>query len=248
MLSAERRQAIARLIRERGAVQVAALSVRFGVSASTIRRDLEALELEGLARRTYGGAVAGEARDNGPVQQADDEKDLIGRAAAKLVNAGETVFLGPGTTTLSVARHLTDRINLTVVTNALDISSFLTRHSTVSVIVTGGQVQRPEFALIGHISEQTLRELRADKVIIGAGGISVLDGLTGESLPAVTAMRAALEIAPQVIVVAEHSKLGRVATALLAPVDRADVIVTGRDADPSVVWDLTELGIKVIQV
>jgi DeoR/GlpR family transcriptional regulator of sugar metabolism len=248
VLSAERRQAIAQLIRERGAVQVAALSVRFEVSASTIRRDLEELELQGVARRTYGGAVAVEDRDASSPQQADGEKDRIGQAAAALVSAGGTVFLGPGTTTLAVARHLINHLDLTVITNALDIASFLTRYSTIAVIVTGGQVQRPESTLIGHISEQTLGELRADKVIIGAGGISVLDGLTGESLPAVTVMRTALEIAPQVIVVAEHSKLGRVATALLAPVDRADVIITGRDADPSVVWDLTELGIKVIQV
>lgn len=246
MLSEERRQIIAQLIRQQGVVQVAALSTRFGVSASTIRRDLETLELEGLARRTYGGAV--EDRDDGPLPQADDEKDRIGQAAAALVNAGETVFLGPGTITMSVAHHLAGRSNLTVITNALDISGFLTRHSTVAVIVTGGQVQRPESALIGHLSEQTLRELRADKVIMGAGGVSIPDGLTGESLPAVTTMRAALEIAPQAIIVADHGKLGRVAAALLAPIDRADVIITGRDADPSVVWDLTELGIKVIQV
>jgi DeoR/GlpR family transcriptional regulator of sugar metabolism len=247
VLSAERRQAIAQLIRERGAVQVATLSDRFGVSASTIRRDLEELEQQGLACRTYGGAVAVKEQDTGPIR-GDDEKDRIGQATAALVSAGETVFLGPGTTTLAVARHLTDHPSLTVITNALDIASFLTRYSTVGVIVTGGQVQRPEFTLIGHISEQTLRELRADKVIIGAGGISIPDGLTGESLPAVTAIRAVLETAPQVIIVADHSKLGRAATALLAPVDRADVIVTGRDADPSIVWDLTELGIKIIQV
>lgn len=248
MLSAERRQAIAQLIRERGAVQVAALSTRFGVSASTIRRDLEALERQGLAHRTYGGAVAVTDQDTVPMQPADDEEDRIGQAAAALVHAGETVFLGPGKTTLAVARHLSDHPNLTVITNALDIASFLTKHSTAAVIVTGGQVQRPESTLIGHISEQTLRELRADKVIIGLGGISIPDGLTGESLPAVTTIRVALETAPQVIVVADHSRLGRVSTALLAPVDRADVIVTGRNADPSIVWDLTELGIKVIQV
>jgi DeoR/GlpR family transcriptional regulator of sugar metabolism len=248
VLSEERRRIIAQLIREQGAVQVAALSARFGVSASTIRRDLETLVQRGLASRAYGGAVA--ARDHGDDlgQRVDDEKDRIGQAAAALVNAGETVFLGPGTATMAVARHLASRGNLTVITNALDISDFLTRYSAVTVIVTGGQVQRPEAALIGHVGEQTLRELRADRVIIGVGGVSIPDGLTGESLPVVTMMRAALEIAPQVVVVADHNKLGRVATALLAPIDRADVIITGRDADPSVVWDLTELGIKVIQV
>ncbi|MDY7039701.1 MAG: DeoR/GlpR family DNA-binding transcription regulator [Chloroflexota bacterium] len=247
MLSAERRQAIAQLIQEHGAVQVAALSTNFRVSASTIRRDLEELERQGLAHRTYGGAVSIEDRDTGTVQ-ADGEKDRIGQAAAALVRVGETVFLGPGTTTMAVARHLTEHLNLTVITNALDIASLLARHSTITTIVTGGQVQRPELTLIGHISEQNLRELRADKVIIGVGGISILDGLTGESLPVVTAIRAALETASQVIVVADHSKMGRVATVLLAPVDRTDVIITGRDADPSVVWDLTELGIKITQV
>jgi len=247
MLSAERRQAIAQLIRDQGAVQVADLSTRFQVSASTIRRDLEILEREGLACRTYGGAIAVEDRSDAAWPQTDTEKERIGRAAASLVAAGETIFLGPGTTTMAVAHHL-PQANLTVITNALDIASFLSTHSTAVVIVTGGQVQRPTSALIGHVSEQALRELRADKVILGVGGISIPDGLTGESLPAVTTMRAALDIAPQVIVVADHRKFGRVATALLAPVDHADIIVTSREADPSIVWDLTELGIKVIQV
>ena len=102
-------------------------------------------------------------------------------------------------------------------------------------------------ALLGHLSELTLGELRADRAIIGVHGIHVPDGLTANSLSGAQFLRTVIDVMPQVTVVADVSKWARVGPAFLAPLEAVDTIVTGLAAPPAMVWDLTELGIKVIQ-
>ena len=250
MLAAERRQIIADLIRRQASVRVEDLCGRFGASASTIRRDLEQLEQRGVLTRTYGGAMAVGGDPVAEPLQANalhPEKERIGAAAAELVGKGETVFLGPGTTTMAVARHLVSKDGVTVVTDALNVAAYLTDHSQLPVILTGGQVERRGTALLGHIAELTLHELRADRAIIGVGGIHVTDGITGDSLPAVRFMRTVIDLMPEVVVVADHQKWGHVGPAFLAPLEAVDVVVTDTKAPSAMVWDLSELGIKVIQ-
>ena len=171
----------------------------------------------------------------------------IGAAAANLIADGETVFIGPGTTTLAVARHLADRQGITVVTNALNVATYLTDHSSVQVILTGGQIERRETALVGYVAELTLRELRADRAILGVGGIHIPDGVTGDSLQEAQFMRLVIDMMPQVVNVADSSKWTRVGPAFLAPLEAIDVIVTDLQAPPAMVWDLTEFGIRVVQ-
>jgi len=250
MLAAERRQIIAKLIRQQAIVRVEDLCVRLGASASTVRRDLEQLEQQGVLTRTYGGAVVADPASVAELPQGNDphpEKERIGAAAAELIGEDETIFLGPGSTTMAVARHLVDKLSVTVITDALNVAAYLTDHSRLSVILTGGQIERRETALLGHIAELTLRELRADRALIGVGGIHVTDGITGDSLPAVRFMRTVIDLMPEVIVVADHRKWGRVGPAFLAPLEAVDVIVTDTNAPSAMVWDLTELGIKIIQ-
>lgn len=246
MLPAERRKLIADLVRRHSSVQINDLCARLGASSSTVRRDLAYLEREGVLKRTYGGAVAVDTVGEQKVGLSS-AKLKIGAATAGLVDDGETIFLGPGTTTLAVAHHLVAKAGVTVITNALDIASFLTANSALPVILTGGQVDRHETATLGHIAELALRELRADRAVIGVGGIHVPDGFTGDSLAAVRLMRMVIELMPEVVVVADHSKWGRVGPAFLAPLEAIDVIVTDLQAPAAMVWDLCELGIKVIQ-
>lgn len=247
MLTAERRQTIARLLREQGAVRVSDLSARFDVSPSTVRRDLQKLAQQGLVERGYGGAVA--KKDVGfPGDPLADEKTLIGQAAAGRLNAGETVFLNAGSTTLAVAHALEGRTDLTIITNGLSVAAHLAEHSQVELIVTGGLVHRPRSAMTGHLAAQALENLHADKVILEVQGISALDGLSSDDLFRAQMAQTLLEAAPEVIVVADHTRLGRVCTARIAPVDRADLIITGRQAPDAVLWELTELEIKVVLV
>jgi len=247
LLTAERRQAIARLVQEQGAARVADLSVRFGVSPSTIRRDLQRLARQGILERSYGGATRCQVRGDEPTADPlADERGRIGRAAADLIVPGERVFLGAGQTVLAVARALAARRDLTVMTNGLSVAAHLADHSDVELIVVGGLVHRQGSAMVGHLAEQALENLHADKVVLGVQGISTPDGLTSDDLSQVRMAQMLLEAVPEVIVVADHTKFGRVCTARIAPVDRADVIVTGREAPNAILWELAELEVRVV--
>lgn len=176
-----------------------------------------------------------------------EEERRIGVATAELIAEGETVFLGAGSTALAVAVALADRSGITVVTHALNVATHLTFHSRLAVILTGGQVEREETALLGRLARLTLGELRADRAVIGVGGIQVPDGLTAASLPGSELLRAAIELVPLVTVVAPAAKWGHVGPAFLAPLEAIDTVVTSREAPPAMVWDLTELGIHIVQ-
>jgi len=247
----ERLQRIVEAVRENGQVTVAELSHRFGVSDVTIRRDLRELATGGLLRRAHGGAVPGTPVPLEPpviqrMLQERNQKEQIGRAAAALVDDGESVFIGSGSTTAYVSRHLVDRKNLTVVTNALNIATELATAEEITMIVTGGMMRASELSLVGHIAEQALREVRVDKVIMGMRAISLEAGMTNDYLPEVMTDRTIIEMTPELILVADHTKFGKVASAYVAPVERMTTLVTDPETDPETLARLREMGIRVI--
>jgi DeoR/GlpR family transcriptional regulator of sugar metabolism len=249
-LNAERQQLILALINERGRATVEQLSEHFGVSEATIRRDLEKLTDLGTVRRARGGALALPAADPEPpiVRRAGDHaeaKQRIGRAAAELVRDGETIFLGSGTTTQEVARHLGGRRGLKVITNALNVANVLAASPEVSTIIVGGLLRNSELSMVGYLAEQALQELRADKVIMGIRALSVEHGLTNELGPETSTDRAIVRAAPELIVVADHSKLGRVANVNVAPISAVHTLVTSEQAPPEIVEELRRLGLRV---
>jgi len=250
LLAAERRRTIADLIRRQSAVRLKELSETLQASESTIRRDLEYLEQQGLLERTYGGALIvqrGAAQRTQEPTLFSPANDRIGAAAAERIQERETVFVGAGPLSLAVAQHIARKQSITVVTNALDVATLLSQSSELPVILTGGQVERQSGALVGHVAELALQELRADRAIVGVGGIHVPDGFTGESLPEVRFLRAVIERMPEVIVMADSHAWGHVGPAYLAPLEAVDAIVTGLDAPPAMVWDLSQLGIQIVQ-
>lgn len=251
ILKEDRQRQILQALRSNRHVTVADLSRRFDVSEVTIRRDLCELDAQGELRRAHGGAIAiAPAPLEPPVVQrmlqAEHCKECIGRAAAALVADGESVFIGSGSTTVYVARRLAGRQGLTVVTNALTTATELAAATGVTVVVTGGIMRPSELSLIGHIAEQSLREVRVDVVIIGIPAISLEAGLTNDYLPEVMTDRAIIEMSPQLIVVADHTKFGKVASAYLAPLERVKVLVTDAEADPAMVARFEQAGIRVI--
>ena len=250
-LKEQRQQLILEALQGNGQVTVTELSHRFGVSEVTVRRDLRELHARSLLRRAHGGAVAA------PLQTADLPvlqrmkhstrlKEAIGRAAAALIQDGEAVLLGSGSTTSFVARHLTGRRGLTVITNALTVAMELAGAPGVTVVLTGGVLRPSELSLIGHIAEQSLREVRVDKVVIGIPAISTEAGLTNDYLPEVMTDRTIIQMSPQVIVVADHTKFGRVASAYLAPLERVSILVTDAEVDPAQVAQFEQRGIRVL--
>mgnify|MGYP001145735040 CR=1 FL=1 len=247
----ERHQMILESLQDNRTVTVAELSDRFDVSEVTIRRDLRELAEQGMLRRAHGGAVAATPAPPEPpvvqrMVQAESCKECIGRAAATLVSDGESIFVGSGSTTAHVARQLVDHEDLTVVTNALNIATELAAAAGVTVVVTGGMMRDSELSLVGHITEQSLREVRVDKVIMGMQAISLEAGMTNDYLPEVMTDRTIIEMAPELIVVADHTKFGTVASAYIAPVERMTTLVTDAGIDPDTAARCQEMGIHVI--
>lgn len=253
MLDPERENEIIRLLRLKGRVRVSELSKLLDVSEATIRRDLDKLHGRSQIQRVHGGAVRVEISDPEPPvilrkTEMADEKERIGKATAGLINENETVFLGSGTTAEAVAHNLVGRQNITVITNALTVINILVQENGISLIATGGLFRKSELSFIGYITEQALRELRPQKVVMGIRAISLTAGLTNEYLPEVSTDRVIIQSAPEVYLVADHTKFDKVSTAYVAPITAVHKIITDRGVPASILSRLQENNIEVLVV
>jgi len=247
----ERQKQILFLLTQRGRLSVTEIVKQFAISEATARRDLESLASQGKAQRVHGGVMVVElAPPELPILERESEqqveKSRIGRAAASLIIDKETVFLGSGTTVLEVARNLRDRKNLTVITNSLPVLNVLAGIKEITVISLGGMLRESELSFIGHITEQALAEIRVDKVIMGTRGVSLEHGLTNDYLQETLTDRAIMKSGREVIIVADHTKVNRVSTVLLAPWNSVRRFVTDSRVDKKFVQSLKQQGIQVV--
>lgn len=247
----ERQRKIYSLLSKQGRLSVAEIVDYFSVSEATARRDLEALASDGKVQRVHGGAIALEqAPPELPILEREieesDAKARIGRATVELIADNESVFLGSGTTVLEVAKNLRDRRNLTVITNSLPVLNALAGLKEITVISLGGQLRDSELSFIGHITEQALAEVRVDKVVMGTRGISIENGLTNDYLQETLTDRAILKIGREVLIVADHTKINRVSTVLLAPLRIVHTFVTDQQADKKFIQTVKKQNIKVV--
>lgn len=246
----ERQQELSRLLEKSGRLSVAQICEQFNISEATARRDLDVLSEEGVIRRVHGGAVLmRQASPEEPILRRSDEegeeKEHIGRVAAALIQDGETIFLGSGTTVLQVAQNLLTR-KITVITNSLPIINLMSEKENISLIALGGVLRDSELSFIGHITEQALYEVRADKVVIGIRAISLEQGLTNDYMPETLTDRAILNAGRETIVVADHTKCGVMATAYVAPLTAMHTLVTDDKTDTGFTESLRSQGINVI--
>jgi DeoR/GlpR family transcriptional regulator of sugar metabolism len=255
MYKEQRIEAIMEILENNGNVTVQELKEKFQVSDMTIRRDLKLLEERSGIERIYGGALRSKksAKHKEPpiierMNSMADEKKKIAEHVAKTIGPDETIFLSSGTTTLYVARELIIRDDLTAVTNSVPVLHELANNSNMSVITVGGFLRRSELSLIGAFAETVLESIRVNKVIIGMRGIHPIYGFSCEHPQELMTDRRILEISDQIIVVADHTKMGQVATSIVAPITSASSIVTSEQADPHLVDQIREFGVEVILV
>ncbi len=250
VLAEERRQRILHALSRQGAVTVADLSRALGYSESTLRRDLHRLAGTGVLRRTHGGAVVepnyadSEPRPQDKAVLLDAEKRAIGRAAAQLVAPGDVVSLNGGTTTVAVARAIRGIANLHVVTNSIGVAAEL-GDQDIEVTVTGGSLRR-SLELCGPLTEQSMRDLHVQTAFVGVDGLSLDHGLTTYNLIEARTNRAIIERADRVVVVADHSKIGKVTTALIAPCRVVSTLVTDAAAPAQCLDQFRAAGIEVV--
>jgi DeoR/GlpR family transcriptional regulator of sugar metabolism len=231
MLAPQRQQAILELVRQSGGVRVIELVRAFGVSDITIRRDLETLAERGLLAKVHGGAtVIGSTDEPGfavkSVRQ-ETEKQAIARRAAALVGPGTAVALSAGTTTWTLAQHLTAVPALTVVTNSVRIAEVFQRSGRTdqTVVLTGG-VRTPSDALVGPVAVAAIRALNVDLLFLGVHGMTVRAGFTTPNMMEAETDRALVEAASRLVVPADHTKWGTIGISTIAELGEADVVIT----------------------
>lgn len=253
MLAEERRLRIVEILREResGIVSVVELSELLRVSSMTIRRDLEWLEGMALLRRVHGGAVAyqGVADEKPFVQRHTEfsrEKQIVGWAAAELVQDGESIILDAGTTTQQVAKNLAGKKNLTAVTNALPVAEELSKCPQVSTIVLGGMLKQEELCTVGPTVTQELARLSVDKVFLSAAGFTVEKGATDPDLHETEVKQAMIRAAREVILVADSSKWNVTTLAQIAPLKAIHRIVTDSGIPTEAIAAIEAEGVEVI--
>ncbi len=232
MLADARRTEIVEAVTRERIVRVADLAELFSVSLVTVRRDIEALDDAGLVQKIHGGAkLPGGASTHEPgfelkSTQGMQEKQAIAQEALLLVKDGMAIGLSAGTTTWALAKALSTRSNLTVVTNSVKIADvFQDQGSRVSVILTGGE-RTPSDALVGPIATQSVRSLHLDLLFMGVHGVDPDTGFTTPNLLEAEMDRALIGAARRVVVVADHSKWGIVGISTIASFEEVDEVIS----------------------
>jgi DeoR family fructose operon transcriptional repressor len=253
MLKEQRSRRIIEMLRERPELSVAELAQTFDSSQATIRRDLRVLDMNGLLRRTYGGALSSEQVLFEPTVQEragvePTAKRAMGRYAVDhLIKDGNVVLLDAGSSIGELVRELSrSRMNLTIITNSIPHASILGRIATVRLYMLGGEFRVATDACTGSWAEQMLATIRADIAFLGVNGIDLKDGLTTPTIEDAHVKRAMISAARKTVVLADHTKFGRAAFAFVAAIDAVDCVVTD-DATPFDVRDAMQaLGVEVV--
>jgi DeoR/GlpR family transcriptional regulator of sugar metabolism len=224
------------------------LTGSLGVSEATVRRDLDALQRSGVAQRTHGGAVPTAVHElpyptRGALQVL--EKKAIARAAAQVVHAGDTVFVGGGSTTLRLAELLVDA-DITVVTNSLPVATELSHGRGVRVVVVGGALRSPEMSMIGPRAVEAIRSYRARIAFLGVPALDSHHGFTADGDLEAATDAAFISNAQRTVLLADHTKLGRVSTTHVVPLTAIDTIVTDTGAATRTIDDLRSAGTQVV--
>ena len=252
-----RHERILELLATDRVVEVARLAEILGVSAVTIRSDLDLLERRQLLRRIRGGATAVRpARFERPLDLPSHsfaaEKERIGAMAARMVRDGETVILDAGTTAVAMAMALPgDLKDVVVVTSSLDVALVLHSHPGATVIVSGGKLKKTgrnahSHSLTSPFGTVLLRQINADCAYLCCTGIDLERGFTNAQFEEIEIKRAMIDSARRVVMLGDHAKIGHVAGALIAPLRDVTALVTDSGAAPADVQALEQAGLQVL--
>jgi DeoR family transcriptional regulator, fructose operon transcriptional repressor len=251
LLAEERRFRIREILSRQRTVMASELIRSLGVTAATVRRDLAVLQKEGVLVRSHGGAVSRTSSTSfqpsydalGRINRA--EKQAIAWEAERLILDGEAIFLEGSTTVYELARRLLHR-RLTVITNSPPIIELFQRSQHVSVISTGGELQKDVFYLSGVWAQTALSEIRVDKAVLGVSAIDPAYGVSTASPAEAQIKKMILRAARVSIALADHSKFGNQGFAYVCPITDIDILVTDSATDPKYLNPLRESGLQLI--
>lgn len=239
MLAIERRNEILSKLQKERKVVVGDLSQFYNVTEETIRRDLEKLEKEGLAKKTYGGAVLNESfsvdlpytvRKKANV----GSKQQIAETIAAMIADGDHLILDASSTALFIAKRMKDRKNITVITNSVEILFELSDRNGWKILSTGGSLKEGGLALVGYQAERMISAFYVDYAIFSCKGIDINHGITDANESDAQMKKMILKAAKKKILAVDHSKFNRISFTQVCGLSEIDMAVT--DEEPDEAW------------
>jgi len=253
-LPAERQQRILDILREEFTIRSSRLSELLCVSEMTIRRDLDFLEQKGLVERTHGGAVfrqervAGKFHYRSSIKENPEQKQKIAQKAASMIVPNDMVYIGEGTTASMVVRFVEPAMPFTIFTNNIGVISELgVMNIAAELVLLPGTYNVATHALAGPLTMEMIRQINANKVFLGADGLSLSAGLSTPNLEIAVIERTMIQhTRGQVIVMADHPKFGLVAEMSIVPLKHIDVLITNRKIPVDFQKNLDKMDVQVV--
>ncbi len=246
----ERWEKIIDLVEEHDGASVEEIARALDISAPTVRRDLARIQQRGLIDRTRGGAAPSsgsrlgltlaESRRVNPA-----EKELIGRVAAELIENGDCVMIDGGFTTYQLARHI-QASDVKIITNSFDVAQAVAGRKDLALVLLGGELLPVSGTTVGPATEKQVLELSANRAFLGANAISLEEGLSADRQLTAQTKKAMISNSRELVVVADHSKLGRSAIYRVAAIEAVSTLVTDDKADESILDEFRSAGVEVI--
>jgi len=253
----ERLEKIMQILKKQNSAEVIKLAQIFGVTGATIRADLKALEKRNLIKRTYGGAILKDFLNEKVHNEVEPEykkrvlenmdvKELIGKVAGSMINDGDSIMLDDGSTTLQVAKYLAHDKQVTIITNGLNICIELAEHPNANVIATGGTLRKNDLSYHGKVAEDVTSRYNADKAILGASGICMINGITAPNDAKAELKKIMIQNCRELIVIADHTKLNKISLVPVCSIKAMTTLITDSQADPEFIKKLESNNIKVV--
>ena len=240
MLTLERRNIIIQKLSTEGKVIVSSLSREFGVTEETIRRDIEKLEKEGLATKTYGGAIT-TLKQNKDLpymvrkKSNVDLKQKIAKEVAMMIKDGDQIMLDASSTSLFVVREIKSLSNITIITNSLEILLELGDKTGWTVLSTGGTLREGAYSLSGSSAERMIRDHHVDLAICSAKGLDMNMGITESNEKDAEMKKAIFNAANTRILAMDNTKFDSISFIKVCDINDVNMIVT--DKNPGPAWE-----------
>ena len=245
----ERHNYILETLHQQGSVSVVDLANQLKVSSVTIRKDLTLLEGKEMLYRTHGSAILinpyiNDRHVNEKEKAYPEEKRLIGRYAASLITADDSILIASGTTMHALAREIMPQGHLTVIAAAINVTNILARNKNIDIIQLGGFV-RNSVSVVGNYAEKMLENFSCSKLFMGVDGIDLDYGLTTTNMMEANLNQVMMQAAQKVVVLADSSKFGRRGFGKICDLDAIDHIITDKHISSKTLEELRERGIEV---
>ncbi len=247
MLAYERKSRIIEYLEQNGKAEVNSLAEMLSVVSETIRRDLRELELQGVLKRTHGGAIMQNRKEKEypvhvRVMKNSVEKDRLCQKAAQYVNEGDLIFVDNSTTLVNLIKYIDNNIQMTILTNSVKVLQEYAqyRKDNVTVICTGGVFNKNNLSLSGTFSDKFVREFFPNKAFLSCHGISSEYGFTDGNLLEVGYKRDMIKLADKVYFLIDHTKFGKLGPIRLGGLDICDVLITNQKPDEEMIVQLKQ--------